>query len=502
MTESAPTINSFILKAMARKQIATAKPEPSPQTQVRESMSGVTLDTKQYQSMETSKEPRSSAKGGKSMTGDVKRLATSLIDSFAHFRDDDAVSPFPDLREQKCEAESQGPREELVVAEKCELQALDAVHEEGMVLVNSIDLKAVAENASTECVKPSNTAENGSKAEVSSSIEALLKQARELTIDANAKQADAGNAAKEEWSVRGLRSADSQQEIPLELAESKVVEPSSHGKHESTSEKTNNKQELRHSATQSKPIDQDEEMERLRAEFQQKEPKYETLYKDRSDEKMPETTQSRANLIHAANQITPKIIKSITTILLPPQSVVNIVISYTAVLCLVDQSKSLIENKRKTHKNCVAALQNTERVQKLTIAAIRFSDKLTDNEKKKLTKLKNKYLAGWDMRPEAFSDKYYSARVILHFLTCLLECYEEKTRTRNSLESPTRLLIEHKTLKIQEAKEKQAKQKKVVQTRAMTARGSKPDSSSHHLLKVPLSHTVDSEEEQQNSPLL
>eukprot|EP00826_Nyctotherus_ovalis_P051084 TRINITY_DN6365_c0_g2_i6.p1 TRINITY_DN6365_c0_g2~~TRINITY_DN6365_c0_g2_i6.p1 ORF type:complete len:460 (+),score=120.95 TRINITY_DN6365_c0_g2_i6:154-1533(+) len=444
MTESAPTITSFIQKAMARKQVSTTKLEPSLQTQkqVKESMSGATLDTKQYQSMETNKEPRSSAKMGKSMTGDVKRLATSLIDSFAQFQEDEgAVSPFPELEEQKCEAESQDPREELASVKKSK-----------DYMIEIIDLKAAIENTSAECIKPSNEAENESKIEASNSTETLLKQAKELTIDDNAKQVDARNVGKEEWSVRHLKSANSQQQIPLELTESKIVESSAHGKHESSNNETYDKKELRHSATQSKPIEQDEEVERLRTELQCKEPKYKTLYKDKSDEKVPETTQSRANLIHAANQITSKIIKSITTILLPPQSVVNIIISYTAVLCLIDQSKSLIEDKRKTHKNCVTALQNIERVQKLTIAAIKFSDKLTDKEKKKLSKLKNKYLAGWDMRPEAFSDKYYSARVVLHFLVCLLECYEEKTRTRNSLESPTRLLIEHKTLKIQEAK--------------------------------------------------
>ena len=54
------------------------------------------------------------------------------------------------------------------------------------------------------------------------------------------------------------------------------------------------------------------------------------------------------------------------------------------------------------------------------------------------------------MRPEAFSDKYYSARTILYFILSLC-CYigndSPLSKRRNSSDSPTRKLIEHKTLK-------------------------------------------------------
>ena len=186
-----------------------------------------------------------------------------------------------------------------------------------------------------------------------------------------------------------------------------------------------------------------------------------------------EVPVNKTDLIHAANKITMKIIKNICSIALPPQSVVNIVIAYVSVLCLIEQNKGLIGGKKKTYKNCLEALKNSERVHKITLTAFDFIEKISDKQKEILRKIQEKYLVGWDMRPEAFSDKYYSARIVLHFILSLCNYKESKrnAKVKNNSGSPTRKLIEHKTLKIQEGKKSLPKVRgDINRERAMTER--------------------------------
>jgi len=419
--EQQSTISSFIQKAMARKKM-TLDNKPEPFFQIEQPN---TSAKKQYQTIETDKEPTHSSSVGKSMIGDIKRLATSLIDSFAPFQDEEVTgSPcFDNNTEAHATLHNPYSRDSLDDIEVLKREDIEEVKD---------DIEEVKDNK--EFIRVPIESEEGEKVnEVEKKV-----NVKELTIDENATHIDIEDNIKDEWSVRNLT-----------LTESKVILPLEH-----LELKPNHKE-----------IDEEVEMLRMELKIEAKE-----------DKKM-ETTQSKTNLIHAANQITARIIKSITSIINPPQSVVNIIISYVAVLCLIDQNKSLIEDKRKTYKNCLTALKNIERVQKITIAAIKFVDKLTENQKKKLRKLRNKYLAGWDMRPEAFSDKYYSARVILYFLLSLLDYHEEAEEKIKRRESPTRLLIEHKTLKIKEAKQKNSRSK------AITTRGNiKTDS--HNLLKT------------------
>ena len=168
-----------------------------------------------------------------------------------------------------------------------------------------------------------------------------------------------------------------------------------------------------------------------------------------SQEESPLINKKHTEFIHATNLITVRTIKDLYAIEKPPQSVVNIIISYVSVLGLIDKSNKLI-HKNKTYANCKKTLKNAEYIQKITLELIKYCEQITDEEKKKLNKIRNKYLVGSDMRPEAFSDKYYSARTILYFILSLC-CYigndSPLSKRRNSSDSPTRKLIEHKTLK-------------------------------------------------------
>ena len=155
----------------------------------------------------------------------------------------------------------------------------------------------------------------------------------------------------------------------------------------------------------------------------------------------------KTELIHVVNLITVKTIKGIKSILRPPQSVVNIIISYVSILSLVDKKK-LIITKNKTYANCLKALDKEDYIYQITLELIKYCESAGEDDKKRLKKIRAKYLAGWDMRPEAFSDKYYTARTILHFLILLCDYVDgtEEKKCNRREDSPTRKLIEHKVL--------------------------------------------------------
>ncbi len=136
----------------------------------------------------------------------------------------------------------------------------------------------------------------------------------------------------------------------------------------------------------------------------------------------------RAELVRAVNQITRRTVRNVAATIKPPQAVVNIVIAYVSVLRLVQRGKKhavdegwiMSEEKPKTYLNCVEALGKDELVHQVTYEIVRHLDDATKEELARVRRLREKYLAGWDMRPAAFSDRHYSARTLLHFLLTLV----------------------------------------------------------------------------------
>ena len=166
-------------------------------------------------------------------------------------------------------------------------------------------------------------------------------------------------------------------------------------------------------------------------------------------EESPIIDNKKAELIHSSNLITLRTIKDIISIIRPPQSIVNIVISYISMLAFVDIDGKIIRTN-KTYDNCIKSLSNSDYAHKITMNLVNYCDKISDEDKEKLEKIRAKYLAGWDMRPEAFSDKYYSARIILNFMLVFCNYIQERDdsprKSKDNSSSPTRKLIEHKML--------------------------------------------------------
>jgi len=197
----------------------------------------------------------------------------------------------------------------------------------------------------------------------------------------------------------------------------------------------------------------------------------------------------KTELIRATNQISLKTIKSLISTINPPQSIVNIVLAYVSVLVKFDKTSKLLKIKPKTYENCIKIIENSDLAYKITYETAKICDIFEKDDRQKLLKIKGKYLAGWDMRPSAFSDRYYAARTILQYLINLCDCASENTiknspkqqNIKKNPDSPTRLLIEHKCVKIRENNDKnkiqnpksRAKTPRLVKTYYQTQRPNK-----------------------------
>ena len=149
----------------------------------------------------------------------------------------------------------------------------------------------------------------------------------------------------------------------------------------------------------------------------------------------------RNSLIHAGNLIDLKVLRNLKNIDRPSQSVINIIIAYICTLSLVDDDNKLVK-KHKVYQTCLKSLKNEEYILKITFELINRVDELTAENKKKLKKIYEKYLIGWDMRPSAFSDKFYNARIVLHFLILLYEYIEGPKQINKKVAlQPENLLI-------------------------------------------------------------
>jgi hypothetical protein len=142
--------------------------------------------------------------------------------------------------------------------------------------------------------------------------------------------------------------------------------------------------------------------------------------------------QRKSDLLRAINHVTVRTIQNISDTTKPTQAVINIMIAYLSILQNVEierypqaiQHKNRLKFLSKTYKNCIEMLKNTEMIYQLTYELISYATSANKEILKKLLKIRGKYLAGWDMKPSAFSDKNYSARTILHVLTSFLALVE------------------------------------------------------------------------------
>ena len=136
----------------------------------------------------------------------------------------------------------------------------------------------------------------------------------------------------------------------------------------------------------------------------------------------------KIELVQAAKHINIETIKTAAAVFRPSQTVVNTIISYVSVLCQISK-RAILNVSPKTFPNCVRALEEAELIKQLTSEAGIYVDSVTEGEKAKLLKIKAKYLAGWDMKPYAFNDRYRSIRTILCFVLAICSYFDDEPET-------------------------------------------------------------------------
>ena len=128
----------------------------------------------------------------------------------------------------------------------------------------------------------------------------------------------------------------------------------------------------------------------------------------------------------AAIKVTAIVVKDLTMICNPTQSIINIMIALICALKPFDEGNKL-HAKHKIYPNCTEPLKNGKYISKIILKTVDLIETTKEEHKFKLQKIRGKYLVGWDMTPAAFSDKYSSARLVLTYLLILCSYAENNS---------------------------------------------------------------------------
>ena len=139
-------------------------------------------------------------------------------------------------------------------------------------------------------------------------------------------------------------------------------------------------------------------------------------------------TQNNDSIIlkKSLSEIKGSTLKAIANLDKPSQSIINLMIAFSSIMQGVESIRwkkecDKLKSIEKTYNNCVEIFKNPEEILKLANELI---DNITVSQAHRIIGIKEKYLAGSDMKPNLISSKYLAARKLLKFLDDLF-CFVE-----------------------------------------------------------------------------
>jgi len=132
----------------------------------------------------------------------------------------------------------------------------------------------------------------------------------------------------------------------------------------------------------------------------------------------PENNRELREMLSDLQGITMQNIEGIARIQSPSQATVNIVIAFVSFL---QKGCKEIQDISKTYENCVELLKQSNRVFEITRNLIENTEWINKDIIRKILKIKDKYLVGADMNPNATSEKCKNTKAMLSFLLKIID---------------------------------------------------------------------------------